>query len=67
MLSESEVLIIVEFCLHLRKLVWFLFKGGGHLGLVVEDLSALLRGLRLAELAKLDVAVVEIAASLLHQ
>jgi hypothetical protein len=67
MLSEGGVLIIVEFGFDLRKLVGFLFEGGGYSGLVVEDLAVLLRGLGLAELAELDVAVIEIAATLLHQ
>lgn len=47
--------------------MWFLFKGGSDWGLVVEDFAALLGGLGLAELAKLDVAVIEIAPTLLHQ
>jgi hypothetical protein len=67
MLSEGGVLIIVEFGFYLRKLLGLLFEGGGHSCLAVEDLAALLRGLGLAELAKLDVAVIEIAATLLHQ
>ena len=67
MLSEGGVLVIVEFGFYLRKLLGFLFEGAGHLGRVVEDLAALLGGLDLAELAELDVAVIEIAATLLHQ
>ena len=67
MLSEGGVLIIVEFGFDLRELVGLLFEGGSYSGLVVEDLAALLRGLGLTELAELDVAVIEIAATLLHQ